>query len=145
MGSASMPGLSFIHWGFLAGALAVAVPIAIHLWFRPKPKTVEIGSLQFLKIVLREHSRRRNLRRWVLLMLRIAGVLLLALLFARPYLSSSAAEGQDREVALVIDQSASMARTSSVPTAFQRAQEAAGAVLRALPAQTATHLAYFDD
>ncbi len=61
----SMGGLSFIHWGFLAGGLAVArLPIAIHLWFRPRPKPVEMSaSLWFLKVVLREHSRRRNLRR----------------------------------------------------------------------------------
>jgi hypothetical protein len=140
-----MLGLSFIHAGFLAGALAVAVPIAIHLWFRPRPKPVEIGSLWFLKVVVREHSRRRNLRRWVLLMLRIAGVLLLALLFARPFRDTSAAEEDDREVALLIDQSASMARSATNRTPFERAREAAGAVLHALPARAVVHLAYFDD
>jgi hypothetical protein len=140
-----MGALSFIHVGYLAGALAVAVPIAIHLWFRPRPKPVEIGSLWFLKVVLREHSRRRNLRRWVLLMLRIAGVLLLALLFARPFRDTSAAEEDDREIALLIDQSASMARSATNRTPFEKAQEAAGAVLRALPARAVVHLAYFDD
>src|SRR3954447_2881574 len=111
--------MNFIHWGFLAGALAVAVPVAIHLWFRPRPRPVEIGSLRFLKVVLREHSRRRNLRRWLLLMLRVAGVLLLALLFSRPFLASSATEEGDHEVALLIDQSASMAISTTGQAPFQ--------------------------
>ena len=140
-----MPGLTFIHWGFLAGGLAAAVPIAIHLWFRPRPKPVAIGSLRFLKVVLREHSKRRNLRRWLLLMLRVAGVLLLALLFARPYLAGTAIEGADREVAILIDQSASMAMIASARSPFQRAQDAASSLIDALPARTVAHLAYFDD
>ncbi len=140
-----MGSISFIHAGFLAGALAVAIPIAIHLLFRQKPKSVQIGSLHFLKIVLQDHVRRRKLRRWLLLALRVAGVLLLVLLFARPYWPVAGAERGDREVVLLIDQSASMAAQTAGRSTFQRAQEAAESYLKQSPNRTVAHLAYCDD
>ncbi len=80
-----MNGLGLIHPGFLAAGLAVAVPIVVHLLFRQKARRVDIGSLYFLRVVLHDQAHRRNLKRWLLLALRVAGVLLLAALFARPY------------------------------------------------------------
>ena len=62
----------------------MVVPILIHLLFKQRARRVEIGTLHFLRVVLRDQARRRKIRRWVLLALRVAGVLLLALLFARP-------------------------------------------------------------
>src|SRR5437763_6049108 len=137
-----MAGLGLIHLGFLAAGAAVAVPVLIHLLLRARARRVEIGSVRFLKLALRESTRRRKLRRWLLLALRAAAVLLLALLFARPYLSAGA-EGRDREVVLLIDQSASMAAVQSGQTLFARALDAADGVLAGLPEQTAVRLAYF--
>src|SRR3954447_23191897 len=81
-------GLGLIHPGFLAAGLAVAVPIVIHLLLRQKARQVDIGSLHFLRVVLRDQAHRRRLRRWILLALRVAGAGLLAALFARPYWSA---------------------------------------------------------
>ncbi len=140
-----MGGLHFIHFGFLAGTLAVAVPVAVHLLFRQKPRLVEIGSIRFLKVVLRDHVRRRKVRRWALLALRVAGVLLLALLFARPYWVGARELGGDREVVILIDRSASMAAGARGRSAFDRARDGAESVLKALPGRTAVRLAYYDD
>ncbi len=137
--------MGLIHLGFLAAAAAVAVPILIHLLLRPRARRVEIGTLRFLKRALRDNTRRRKIRRWLLLLLRSLAVLLLALLFARPYLSVAGTEGRDREALLLIDQSASMGVVQNGRTLFTRAQEAAQKILKELPAETATHLAYFDD
>lgn len=139
-----MGGLSLIHLGFMAATAAVAIPVLIHLLLRPRARKVEIGTIWFLKQVLKDSSRRRKVRRWLLLALRMAVVLLLALLFARPYFRNSAAQGREREVVLMIDQSASMGTIQSGRTLFARAQEAAAKVLEELPEQTAVHLAYFD-
>ncbi len=137
-------GLGFIHLGFLAAGAAVAVPILIHLLFRQKVRRVEIGTLQFLRVVLRDQSRRRRIRRWVLLALRTAGVLLLALLFARPYWNSPETLGAEQEVVLLIDRSASMAAGGADASPFKKAQDQAGKILKGLPAGAAAHLAYFD-
>src|SRR5437588_2933305 len=104
-----MPGFGLIHLGFLAAAAAVAVPILIHLLLKPRARKLDIGTLRFLKLVLKDSTRRKKLRRWLLFALRVSAVLLLALLFARPYYSAADIVGQEREVALLIDQSASMA------------------------------------
>jgi hypothetical protein len=138
-----MAGLGLMHPGFLAAAAAVAVPVLIHLLLRPKARRMEIGSLRFLQLAVRESRRRRKVRRWLLLLLRAAAVLLLALLFARPYLKADA-DGREREVVLLIDQSASMAAAPSGKPLFAVARQAAEKVLRDLPEQTIVRVGYFD-
>ena len=102
--------LHLIHAGFFAAAgLTVAVPIVIHLLFRQRVRTVPIGSLKFLMQVIREHQRRRRLRQWILLALRALALLLLAMLFARPYLDASHWRGLQQEIVVLVDRSASMA------------------------------------
>src|SRR5215831_6829020 len=98
-----MYGWTLIHTGFLAAGLAVAVPIVIHLLFRQKTRTLPIGSVRFLHQVVREHRRRRRVRQWLLLALRMLAILLLALLFARPYRDAAARQGLQQEVVLLID------------------------------------------
>ncbi|MBN2579506.1 MAG: BatA domain-containing protein [Pirellulales bacterium] len=140
-----MLGISLIQAGFLAAAAAAAVPVLIHLLMKPRAKPAVIGTLRFLKRVLQQTTRRRKIRHWMLLTLRTAALLLLALLFARPYLSAPGGLGRDREVVLLIDQSASMATLHSGRTLFACAQRAAEKILRDLPEGTTVHLAYFDD
>jgi hypothetical protein len=138
-----MAGLAFMHLAFLAAAAAVAVPVLVHLLLRPKARRMEIGSLRFLQLAMRESRRRRKVRRWLLLLLRAAAVLLLALLFARPYLRAGG-DGSECEVVLLIDQSASMAAAPSGKPLFTLAQQAGEKVLRELPEQTIVHIGYFD-
>ncbi len=138
-----MAGLTFVHLGFLAGGAAVVVPVLVHLLLRPKARRMEIGSLRFLQLAVRESRRRRKVRRWLLLCLRALVVLLLALLFARPCLRAGA-DGSEREVVLLVDQSASMAAAPSGQPLFALAHKAAEKVLRELPEQTVAHVAYFD-
>ena len=140
-----MFGMNLIHAGFLAAAAAVAIPILIHLLLRPRARLVSIGTLRFLKLAVKETTRRRKVRRWLLLAMRMAAVLLLALLFARPYLSSSAGLGQDSEVVVLLDQSGSMTATCSGRSLFSCAQAAAEKILGDLPQGVKVHLGYFDD
>jgi len=140
-----MQGLSLIHIGFLAAGLAVAVPVVIHLLFRQKTRTVPIGSVRFLHEVVREHRRRRRVRQWLLLALRMLAVLLLALLFARPYRDQSIFRGLEQEIVFLIDRSASMqAHDSMRKTAFDRALLKAREELKKLDANVIVHVALCD-
>ncbi|HEV3024821.1 MAG TPA: BatA domain-containing protein [Pirellulales bacterium] len=139
-----MSGLGLVNVGFLAATLAVAVPVLIHLLFRRRARVVEIGTLRFLRIVVQDNAHRRKLRRWLLLALRVAGLLLLALVFARPYWSQTGRSSQDHELIVLIDQSASMDARENGPSAFARAQDAAAKLLAGTAEGTVTHLAYFD-
>ena len=104
-----MPEIAFLHPGFLAaGAAVAALPILIHLLLRQRARTVEIGSVRFLRSVIRQHTRRRRIRQWLLLALRVLALLLLAALFARPFLDRAYLLGLNSEVIMLVDCSASM-------------------------------------
>jgi Aerotolerance regulator N-terminal len=100
--------MHFIQFGMLGALAALAIPIIIHLMFRQRARTVDLGTLQFLKIVLRDNARRRRLKRWLLLALRMASIALIAFLFARPYMLAIEPAPGDRLVVVLLDQSASM-------------------------------------
>lgn len=140
-----MGGFGVIHAGFLVGGAAlVAVPVVIHLLFRRRAPRVDLGSLRFLQVALRDNARRRKVRRWLLLALRAAAVLLLGLLFARPYRSEPEVPGRDRELAILIDRSASMGGVDPARAPFGRAREAADRLARDQPEGAEVHLAWFD-
>ena len=140
-----MLGLSLIHAGFLAAGLAIALPIAIHLLLRQRTRNVMIGSVRFLHQVVREHRRRRRLRQWILLAMRMLAVLLLAMLFARPYWDRSQQRGLEQEIVLLVDSSASMqAKSSRGESSFVRAVAKAKQELAALDDNVIVHLALCD-
>ena len=122
----------------------MAVPIVIHLLFRQRARRVEIGTIHFLRVVLQDQARRRRIRRWLLLALRTAGVLLLALLFARPFWRAPETLGSEREAVVLIDRSASMAAGTAGATPFDKAQRQATELIAGLPSGTTVGLAYFD-
>ena len=110
-------GLSFLTPLFLAGFLAVAVPIIIHLVRRYRGKLIEFPSLMFLRQLPVQAIRRRTIRDWPLLLMRIGALILIALAFARPVLQLGSEEDgiiRDalREVVIVLDRSWSMDRVS---------------------------------
>ena len=139
-------GLSFVSVGFLvAGAAAAAIPIVIHLLLKQRARMVPIGTVRFLENVIHRHRRRQRIRQWILMAMRILALLVLALLFARPYWDRSHLEGLNREVAVLLDRSASMhARTEGGRTAFAAGLAQAKRDLAMLDDNTAVHVALFD-
>ena len=80
-----MFGVSFLYPLFLVGALAVAIPIALHLFRRRTGRVVEFPAVRLLHKAPVQRQRRRRLRELILLALRVTALALLALAFARPY------------------------------------------------------------
>lgn len=114
--------MSFLYPAFLLGALAAAIPIVLHLMRRDVAPEVPFSAVWLLRRSPIQRSRRRQVRDLLLLAARIAALLLLALAFARPYLSGASSLGT-RIVA--VDRSYSM----SAPGAFDRARELARAAV----------------
>jgi hypothetical protein len=141
-----MLGLSFIHVGMLAATAAVTAPILIHLLFRQRVRNVAIGSVRFLQHVVREHRRRRRVRQWLLLALRSLAVLLLVLLFARPYWNELSRDGMDEEVVVLLDRSASMQarHDEQGPSAYERALEEVRRETTRLGENASIHFAWCD-
>ncbi|XZE19588.1 BatA domain-containing protein [Pirellulaceae bacterium SH449] len=100
--------MSFIQAGFLFAGLAVVIPLIVHLLNRWQVKRIELGTMRFLSEVIRDGVQRRRVRRWFLLLTRMALVGLIAALFARPFFLESTKRDGDRFRVILIDRSASM-------------------------------------
>jgi hypothetical protein len=137
--------MGFVQIGFLGALGALAIPVVIHLIFRRRTRRVDLGTLRFLKVVLKENARRRKVKRWLLLSLRMACVALLALAFARPYLIAGAAGRSERFVAILIDRSASMQLADNQGRLIDRAVAEARQVIAQADERTRVEVAFFDD
>ena len=79
--------MSFTGAVFLLGTLAVVGPLIAHLWARPRYKRVPFTMLAFLRQSQAATQSRRRLQDWLILLLRAAAIILLAMLFARPFIT----------------------------------------------------------
>lgn len=106
--------MSVLSGIFLLGAAAIAAPILFHLIRRTPKAHYEFSSLMFLKPSPPKLTRRSRLDQWLLLLLRSAVILLLAIAFMRPYFPAEAnltpEDATQRHIAVLVDQSASMRR-----------------------------------
>src|SRR5438094_9753314 len=104
--------------GFLApfllwGTLAAGIPVAIHLFFRSRYRTVPWAAMKFLLTSVEQTSRRLKFQELLLLLLRVCILLMLAIAFARPISSvvRGAGRGDAVDVVFVFDVSFSMGAT----------------------------------
>ncbi|MEX2570711.1 MAG: BatA domain-containing protein [Gemmatimonadota bacterium] len=105
--------LSFLVPAFLAGLLAIGVPILIHLSRRQTQNQVPFPSLMFLRKIPHQTESRRRIHRWPLLLLRCAAIILIVLAFSRPFVETSSGTSPvpgtgDRELVVLVDRSYSM-------------------------------------
>src|SRR5688500_9900124 len=131
--------MAFLYPAFLLGALAVAVPLVLHLLRRDVAPEVPFSAVRLLRRSPIEQSKRRRLRDLLLLAARVAALLLLAAAFARPYLSGGASTAALHIVA--IDRSFSM----GAPGRFARAQELARAAVHDARRSDRVAVIAFDD
>jgi hypothetical protein len=99
--------MNFLYPAFLLGALAVAIPIVLHLLRRDVAPEVPFTAVRLLRKSPVERSRRRRLRDILLLAARVAALLLLAAAFARPYASRAEAAATGLRI-VAVDVSFSM-------------------------------------
>ena len=132
--------MSFLFPAFLAGALAVAIPIVLHFARREAAPRMPFSDIRFLQRAPLMQARRRRIREWLLLALRAAALLLLALAFARPFFDATGLVG--RSVTIVaVDRSFSM----SQPDRFDWARTAARTAIAEAPPDDLVGLVTFDD
>lgn len=110
--------MSFLFPAFLAAAVAVALPIVLHLLRRDVAPDRPFTAVRLLRRSPVERSRRRRIRDILLLAARVAALLLLALAFARPFAPESGAAMLPLRV-IAIDRSFSM----GAPGVFDRARD----------------------
>ncbi len=129
--------MSVMHtWALIMGAVAVAVPVAVHLLTKPRPVRLPVSTLRFIRGAVQQRAARNRLRDWLVLLLRSVAVILIALALARP-VSEAVAQfltPSDQQAAVVrvvvLDVSQSMAAESGGIAAVERARLAAEPLLQ---------------
>src|SRR5215470_10311807 len=125
--------MNFLAPAFLAGLVAIAVPVLIHLINRERKVVVEFPSLMFLQRIPYKSVRRQKIRHLLLLIMRCAALALLVAAFARPFFQRHqpliGGTGA-REVVILLDRSSSMGYANR----FERARDAAKKVVAGLGA-----------
>ena len=117
--------MNFLYPAFLLGALAVAIPIALHFLRREVAPEVPFSAVRLLRRSPVARSRRRRLRDLLLLAARIAALLLLAAAFARPYIVG--ATGSPSILIIAVDRSFSMGAPGRFASAIDLARRAVDA------------------
>lgn len=126
--------MSFLNLALLGGLAAVAIPIIIHLFHKSRFRVVRWGAMHLLENVIRTNQRRIKFEQWLLLLLRCALPLLLALLMARPVLTGAAALlGESKtSTVLLLDNSYSMQATRAGLSTWSSTRAQAGQLLQGL-------------
>src|SRR5918996_1990085 len=98
--------MSFLTPLFLVALVGLAIPVLLHLIQRERKRVVQFPSLMFLRRIPYQSVRRRRIRHWLLLLMRLAALALIVLAFARPFFRTAdpaaAAAGGAREVVILI-------------------------------------------
>ncbi len=135
--------LRFLVPAFLAGLLALAIPILVHLTRKQRAKVVEFPSLLFLEQVPFQDESRRTIQHWLLLLLRALAVILIVAAFARPFFRDAEVGGSagsgPREVVILVDRSYSM----GVGNRWEGARDAARGAIRGMGPLDRASLVFF--
>jgi hypothetical protein len=121
--------MGFLAPWFLAGLAAVGLPIWIHLLKRHKTDPTPFPSLMFFEQREQSSVKHRRLEYLLLWALRMAMVILLALLFANPFIRRAIPLSDSKKLTVIaIDRSFSMRAGDRMAKAKEQAQQVVGSL-----------------
>ncbi|REJ89997.1 MAG: hypothetical protein DWQ35_17420 [Planctomycetota bacterium] len=129
---------TFINASMLLGTLLVGIPIVLHLIMRQQPQHLIFPALQFVQQRKEANQRRLKLRHLLLLLLRCAAILLIAVALARPLfqLDDLPAGNAPVAAAVVFDTSPRMDYRDQNQSRLDVAQEAGQWLLKQFPKES---------
>ncbi len=127
--------MNFLNGALLFGALALSIPIIIHLFHKSRFQIVKWGAMHLLEAVLRTNQRRIKIEQIILLIIRAAIPAILALCMARPvWRGVQKLMGEARtSTVILLDNSYSMAASRAGTSNFSLAKDEAARLLNELP------------
>ena len=127
---------AFLQPLFLWAAVAVVIPLLLHLMRRRKTVPIPFSTIRFLKLAERRSSSRMRMENWLLWLLRTLLILALVGAFAMPVWRATGLENvlgkPHRDVAIVLDVSGSMRYETGSRRVFDTALAAALGIVRDL-------------
>ena len=119
----------------LAAAVGASVPLLLHLMQNKRKEQLPFPTIRFLKLAEKHSSRKIRLENFLLWLLRTLIMALLGMAFAMPMIRRSGLDwlgDAPRDVAIVLDASYSMSYRTERGAVWDRAIEAAAAVIEGL-------------
>ena len=133
----------FLAPWFLAGTVVALIPVVLHLIYRKRAPRIEFPTIRFLVISVKRTAHRRRIQELLLLLLRAGALFLLAVGLAGPFVRSGGLLGKgETTLALILDNSYSMAAVSEGQSRYARAKEMAGEIVRELGASSKVALIF---
>jgi hypothetical protein len=140
--------MGFLDPVYLAALAAVAIPLLIHILSRRRVPMIPFSSLRFLRPSDKRSMRRLNLRKVLLLALRMIGVALIVLAFARPTMKGGLAAlfpGEGARVGcILLDRSYSMGYEQEGGSLFEQAKKRVTEILREYTPEDEVIILLFD-
>ena len=123
--------LTFLAWPFVLAAAAAAIPVVLHMIHRQRAKQAPFPTLRFLRISVEKTRRRKRVQDVLLMLVRAAVLVLIALGLARPTVTHLRVllGSAPSAVVLLIDNSASMGAVDRQQSRFELAVGAASQIL----------------
>ena len=117
--------MSFMNLALVGGVAAAAIPILVHLISKSQHREVKWGGMHLIELTLKSQQRRLRFENWLLMLLRCAIPVLLALCMARPILKGSAVLWADKKASLLVllDNSYSLDFKGVGGTNFEKARD----------------------
>lgn len=123
--------MQFLYPLFLLGALSLAIPIILHLFYFRRFKKVYFTNVRFLREVKEETSSRSKLRNLLTLLMRLLALLFLTLAFAQPFLTGSSTQKEGlRAISVYVDNSFSMSALSQDVPLLEQARARAREIIK---------------
>ena len=97
--------MQFKHPELLYALFLLVIPIFIHLFQLRRFKKLEFSNLDFLKRVRIKTRKSSQLKKWILLLTRMAIFSCIILAFSQPFSASKSALKNDKELVIYIDNS----------------------------------------
>ena len=125
--------MHFVNPYFLFGLIAIAIPIFVHLFNFRKYKIFYFSNTRFLQTILQQTHKKSQIRKLIILSLRILATTAIVLAFARPYIPNSNLKhsGANTCVVIYVDNSFSMENETVNGNLLDEAKEKARALAQA--------------
>ncbi len=131
--------LMFLNSLFLYGIAAAAIPVIIHLLSRKTSQRMDFGSVSMLRDIVASRSRSVKLKNLLLLLLRVALLVLAALILSGPVLKTTSGglllKGSASANVAIFDLSMSMGIRQNGETLLDQARTRFGALLKTMSGQ----------
>jgi Aerotolerance regulator N-terminal/von Willebrand factor type A domain len=135
--------LFFSNAALLLGVLGASIPIILHMVYRRKAPKIQFSTLRFLRSATERTSRRRRIREWLLLLMRVAAIALLAIGLAGPiFRTANIGGGGGVSTIIVMDNSFSMGAQREGASVYGIARDGAVNILTDLEGSSQAGVVY---